>query len=84
MYPKRYELLDKNNVVLGIGVRWAKYQRIKWSLPMLEGARWISAGKRVRHLTKRALDVCPSTADGLHLWRRDSNGKYCFACGKRQ
>ena len=31
-----------------------------------------------------ALDVCPSTADGLHLWRKDSNGKYCFACGKRQ
>ena len=34
--------------------------------------------------TKRALDVCHSTADGLHLWRKDSNGKYCFACGKRQ
>ena len=31
-----------------------------------------------------APDVCPSTADGLHLWRRDRNGKYCSACGKRQ
>lgn len=57
MYPKRYELLDRHNVVLGIGVRWRKYQRIKWSLPMLEASRWFSGGKRVRLLTPRAVDV---------------------------
>lgn len=50
-YPKRYEMLDKNGAVLGIAVRFLKGQRLKWSLPFLEGARWIDGGRKVREIT---------------------------------
>jgi hypothetical protein len=47
-YPKRYQLLDKNGKFLGIGVRFHKWQRLKWSLPFVEGARWIAGGRKTR------------------------------------
>jgi hypothetical protein len=51
-YPKRYELLDKDGNFLGIGVRFRKYQRLKWSLPFVEGARWIAGGRKTRQIRK--------------------------------
>jgi hypothetical protein len=57
MYPKRYELLDKNGVVLGIGVRFHKWQRLKWSLPFVEGARWIAGGRKARLIRKGSV-IC--------------------------
>jgi len=53
MYPKRYDLLDKDGKVLGWGIRPRKWARLIISLPFLEYCRWKAGGCRIRERLDR-------------------------------
>ena len=49
-YPKRYDLLDKDDKVLGMGLRPRKWARLIFTLTFLDYCHWKKGGFRIQEI----------------------------------